>query len=66
MTNPDSQLNYRAYLLRIWCEQPEAWRVTLQDALSGEIYHFAAVAPLVAFLQQTQSIDDNPHVGGKK
>ncbi len=44
---------YSAFLLRLWRNQPnQPWRVTLQNAQTGEQKHFANLERAVAFLAQ--------------
>ena len=48
--------NYRAFLLRLWQETPDArWRASLQDAASGEWTVFGSVTELIAFLQNSNA-----------
>jgi hypothetical protein len=54
---PGKQLpTYRAYLLRLWCEQGRgddpaaAWRFSLEDAQTGARRGFADFETLVIFL----------------
>jgi hypothetical protein len=43
--------NYQAYLLRLWREDTRTpWRASLQSTSSEEMYHFATVEALFAFL----------------
>jgi hypothetical protein len=55
------QSTYRSYLLRLWREghnrQP-LWRASLESAQSREVYHFASVEALFAFLRQQIMSED--------
>jgi hypothetical protein len=43
--------NYQAYLLRLWREGTQTpWHASLQGTSSEEMYHFATVEALFAFL----------------
>jgi hypothetical protein len=43
--------NYQSYLLRLWQEDTQTpWRASLQSTSSEEIYHFATLEALFAFL----------------
>jgi hypothetical protein len=46
-----SDLSYRAYLLRLWRSPGSGWRISLEDARSGERSLFASLAELVAHLE---------------
>ncbi|MBN1483924.1 MAG: hypothetical protein JXA37_04315 [Chloroflexia bacterium] len=51
-------LHYHSYLLRLWQERPAAagqpavWRLSLEDARSGDRKGFGSVEDLEAFLRQ--------------
>jgi hypothetical protein len=47
-----SDLSYRAFLLRLWRSPGSGWRVSLEDAHSGERSNFASLAELVTHLEQ--------------
>lgn len=50
--NEREGFTYRAFLLRVWNEDRDApWRLTLEQAHSGERHHFATVQQLGAFLE---------------
>lgn len=50
--NEKEGFTYRAFLLRLWNEDPDApWRLTLEHARSGERRHFATVQQLSAYLE---------------
>jgi hypothetical protein len=65
MTLPSSSLqlsgSYRAYLVRMWQEHPQApWRASVQNAQTGELRIFSDLEQLVAFLYtQTQNTDSD-------
>lgn len=44
--------NYHAYLLRIWREEGEEWRVSLQSTRTGERVGFADLHTAVQFVEQ--------------
>jgi len=55
-TSNSAYADYQAYLLRLWQETPRSpWRFGLQDAASGERYHFPDLESLQAFL--TERVD---------
>ena len=46
-----SQRDYHSYLLRLWGNTAHAgWRASLQCTATGQIYQFASLEALVAFL----------------
>lgn len=52
MTKPSSR--YSAYLLRIWHSvkgDPQSWRVSLQDLVTGERMGFASLESLFTFFE---------------
>lgn len=49
----DESENYCAYLMRLWREETDpAWRASLEDAHSGQVWRFATLADLFDFLQR--------------
>lgn len=53
--NAQKQQSYHSYLLRLWQEESGGypqWRATLESAQSGEIYRFASLETLLAFLRR--------------
>jgi hypothetical protein len=43
--------DYHAYLLRVWRDGPQApWRASLQRTTTEQMYHFATIEALFAFL----------------
>lgn len=50
--HPEKSPDYHAYLLRIWREEGEGWRVSLQSARTGERHGFANLQKAVQFLTQ--------------
>ena len=43
--------NYQSYLLRLWRDGAEApWRSSLQCTATDQLFHFAAVEDMLAFL----------------
>lgn len=53
--NAQKQQSYHSYLLRLWEEESGGhpqWRATLESAQSGEIYRFASLETLLAFLRR--------------
>ena len=64
------QLNYRAYLLRLWrvheVSRPEktpVWRASLENPQTGERLAFASLERLFAFLFDQTSAEDRPACG---
>lgn len=59
---PSSQIQYHAYLLRIWQDiydgQP-VWRASLENAKTGERIGFATLTDLVQFLCAQTNSDTN-------
>jgi hypothetical protein len=52
---------YQSYLLRMWQESPQApWRVSLQDATTGERRGFSDLESLYAYLSTQQDPDLSP------
>jgi hypothetical protein len=59
---PIKQPLYLAYLLRLWQEdrQGHTWRISLEDAHTGERKGFATLDDLLSFLdQQTEEFSRN-------
>jgi hypothetical protein len=54
------QTAYSSYLLRLWRDNhaPSSWRASLESAQTGEIYHFASLEALFAFISQ-QIVPEN-------
>ena len=52
------------YVLRVWQENSEAWRVTITDTRSQEKFHFANLDVLIMFfkerLEDTRVSTDHP------
>ena len=47
---------YKAYLIRLWCEESVAvWRASAQFVDGGEVVRFASLEALFAFLQAQTS-----------
>jgi hypothetical protein len=43
--------DYQSYLLRLWrAGEQHTWRASLQSTATEQVYHFASVEALVAFL----------------
>ncbi|MDA0246183.1 MAG: hypothetical protein OT477_22455 [Chloroflexi bacterium] len=52
-THPHSkQSDYHAYLLRVWREEGDGWRVSLQPTGSPERFGFADLHTALAFVEQ--------------
>ncbi|MBI1744354.1 hypothetical protein HYR54_14995 [Candidatus Acetothermia bacterium] len=50
--------NYRAYLVRCWCEADGAWRFSTEDPHTGEKRGFRDFQALVSYLRsKTQKTD---------
>lgn len=48
---PCEEINYKAFLIRIWRSSPEApWRAFAHDIANGEQHHFASLENLFLFL----------------
>lgn len=55
--NAELRDTYRAYLIRLWRDTPDApWRVSAQSTETGEIIRFADLKALYSFLD-SQSAD---------
>lgn len=50
--HPEKSSNYHVYLLRLWCEEGENWRVSLQSTRTGERFGFADLQSAVQFIEQ--------------
>ena len=55
--------DYQAYLLRLWREGTQTpWRASLQSTNSEEMYHFATLEALFAFLDgRLKEPNDDAH-----
>jgi len=55
--------DYQAYLLRLWREGTQSpWRASLQSTSTEEMYHFATVEALFAFLDgRLKEPNDDAH-----
>jgi hypothetical protein len=49
---PEKTTDYHAYLLRLWREEGENWRVSLQSIRTGERFGFADLQTAVYFVEQ--------------
>ncbi|NUM43531.1 MAG: hypothetical protein HUU38_02410 [Anaerolineales bacterium] len=49
---PEKTTDYHAFLLRIWRETGECWRVSLQSIRTGERYGFADLQTAMQFVEQ--------------
>lgn len=63
---PFAIADYRAYLVRLWRENPQApWRASAQCARTGEKSYFSTLADLYAFLEtQTAAPSTAPPAAG--
>lgn len=49
---PEKTTDYHAYLLRLWREEGEYWRVSLQSTRTGERFGFTDLQAAVQFIEQ--------------
>jgi hypothetical protein len=57
-----SQRDYHSYLMRLWREGAQApWRVSLQSTATEQLYHFATIEALFAFLAE-RLVDDEDEI----
>jgi hypothetical protein len=51
-----SLISYHSYLLRIWQEKddPRAWRASLQEVRSGQVWGFTSPEQLIQHLEQIE------------
>jgi hypothetical protein len=50
--NDSKQAGYHSYLLRLWREESQGpWRASLQSTATEQLYHFADLERLWAFIQ---------------
>lgn len=55
----ENRSDYHAYLLRLWREGTQApWRASLQSTATEQMYHFATLEALFAFLDRRLTEDD--------
>lgn len=55
--------NYQAYLLRLWREGTQTtWRASLQSTATEQLYHFATIESLFAFLDARMVEGKTAHV----
>ena len=62
------QLMYRAYLVRLWCDDQESgWRGSLEDPGTGDCQYFASVAQLLETIaEQTKLQGATDESAGQK
>jgi hypothetical protein len=60
---------YRAYLVRLWpaqCGGQEVWRISVEDARTGERHAFVGLDQLSAFLREALYAKGEPPEGEAK
>jgi hypothetical protein len=60
------QPRYHSFLLRLWRvegEEASDWRVSLQDAATGQRLGFAGLEPLTAYLREQMEASGSPGPG---
>lgn len=60
---PREDINYKAFLIRIWRSSPDApWRAFAQNAANGEQRYFASLENLFLFLNEFTSDMPEPEL----
>jgi hypothetical protein len=60
---PREDLNYKAFLIRIWRSSPDApWRAYAQDTENGEQRHFSSLENLFLFLHDFTNDQPDPEL----